>query len=58
MSTAILNFLTPSWSLIKFYNRFNNFFCSLGKARAAGELIRMGYPEQAKAIMLDNSMMR
>ena len=56
--TAVLNFITPNWSLQGFYNGFHNLFCSMGKARAAGELARMGYHDQAKAIMLDNSMMR
>ena len=56
--TAVLNFITPNWSLQGLYNGFHNAFCSMAKARAAGELARMGYQDEAKAIMLDNSMMR
>jgi len=34
------------------FSGFNNFFLSLGKARAAAELSRMGYHEEAKYLML------
>jgi hypothetical protein len=33
---------------------FNNFFYRLGKARAAAELHRMGYHEEAKRLMLSD----
>lgn len=53
MTAAVLKaFRLPAIS----FNGFHNFFVSLGKARAAGELHRMGYVEEAKAIMLDTSM--
>ena len=32
--------------------KFSEFFVAVGKARAAAELYRMGYPEYAKALML------
>ena len=34
------------------FSGFNNFFLSLGRARAAAELSRMGYHEEAKYLML------
>jgi hypothetical protein len=33
------------------FSGFNHFFLSLGKARAAAELSRMGYHDQAKYLM-------
>ena len=57
MTTAVLNVLRlPTVSFKGLGRGFHNFFVSLGKARAAGELHRMGYVEEAKAIMLDTSM--
>jgi hypothetical protein len=36
------------------FSGFNNFFLSLGRARAAAELSRMGYHQQAKNLMTTN----
>lgn len=33
------------------FSGFNNFFLSLGRARAAAELARMGYHKEAKYLM-------
>ena len=56
MTTAVLNALRlPTVSFKGFYRGFHNLFVTMGKARAAGELHRMGYVEEAKAIMLDMS---
>jgi len=37
------------------FSGFNSFFLSLGKARAASELSRMGYHEEAKYLMLTDA---
>lgn len=37
-----------------FFSGFNNFFLSLGRARAAAELSRMGYYQEAKHLMTTN----
>ena len=38
-----------------FFSGFNSFFLSVGKARAASELSRMGYHEEAKYLMLTDA---
>ena len=53
MSTAILNFVNAPLSGL--FSGFNGFFLSVGKARAASELHRMGYYEEAKYLMLTYS---
>ena len=53
MSTAILNFVNAP--LGGLFSGFNSFFLSVGKARAASELHRMGYYEEAKYLMLTDS---
>ena len=37
-----------------FFSGFNSFFLSLGRARAAAELSRMGYHKEAKNLMTIN----
>lgn len=50
MTTAIMTYaFTP---LSSFWSGFNNFFLRVGKARAAAELTRLGYHEEAKRLML------
>lgn len=41
--------------LTRFAKGFNSFFSSLGKARAAAELHRLGYHEEAKYLMLTDA---
>ena len=41
--------------VIGLFSGFNNFFFSLGKARAAAELTRMGYHKEAKYLMTTNA---
>ncbi|MDG1497941.1 MAG: hypothetical protein P8Q47_08345 [Amylibacter sp.] len=50
MTTAIMNFTFAP--LTGAFSGFHSFFYSLGKARAAAELHRMGYTEEAKKLML------
>ena len=50
MTTAIMNFtFAPLTGVL---SGFHSFFYSLSKARAASELHRMGYIEEAKKLML------
>ena len=50
MTEAVMKYaLVPVGGL---FSGFNSFFLSLGKARAAAELSRMGYHEEAKYLML------
>jgi len=50
MTTAIMNFTFAP--LTGVFSGFHSFFYSLSKARAASELHRMGYIEEAKKLML------
>lgn len=50
MTTAIMNFTFAP--LTGAFSGFHSFFCSLSKARAASELFKMGYTEEAKKLML------
>ncbi len=38
-----------------FFSGFNSFFLSVGKAKAAAELHRMGYHKEAKYLMLTDN---
>jgi len=50
MTTSVMKFaFAPVGGL---FSGFNSFFLSLGKARAASELARMGYHEEARYLML------
>lgn len=40
-------------AVAKGFEKFVNFFERVGRARAAAELSRQGYIEEAKALMLD-----
>jgi hypothetical protein len=53
MATAILNYVNAP--LGGLFSGFNSFFLSVGKARAASELARMGYHEEAKYLMLTDT---
>lgn len=49
MTEAVMKYaLAPVGEL---FSGFNSFFLSLGKARAAAELHRMGYHREAKRLM-------
>jgi hypothetical protein len=50
MTTAIMNFTFAP--LTGVFSGFHSFFYSLSKARAASELHRMGYIDEAKKLML------
>ena len=53
MTDAVMKYaLAPVGGL---FSGFNSFFLSLGKARAAFELHRMGYHEEAKYLMLTDA---
>ena len=57
MTTAtMINYtVNPAWSGLKAFGRGTwNFMESMGRARAAAELHRMGYTEEAKALMLES----
>ena len=57
MTTAtMINYtVNPFWTALKAFGRGTyNFMESMGRARAAGELHRMGYTEEAKALMLES----
>lgn len=50
MTESVMKFaLAPVGGL---FSGFNSFFLSVGKARAASELHRLGYHEEAKYLML------
>jgi hypothetical protein len=53
MATAILNYVNAPLSGL--FSGFNSFFLTVGKARAAAELARMGYHEEAKYLMLTDT---
>jgi hypothetical protein len=55
MTTAtMINYtVNPVWTALKAFGRGTlNVFESLGRARAAAELHRLGYTKEAKALML------
>lgn len=55
MTTAtMINYtVNPAWTALKAFGRGTlNVFESLGRARAAAELHRLGYTKEAKALML------
>ena len=57
MTTAtMINYtVNPFWTALKAFGRGTyNFMESMGRARAAAELHRMGYTEEAKALMLES----
>ena len=56
MTTAtMINYtVNPVWTALKAFGRGTlNVFESMGRARAAAELHRMGYTEEAKWLMLN-----
>lgn len=55
MTTAtMINYtVNPVWTALKAFGRGTlNVFESMGRARAAAELHRLGYTKEAKALML------
>ena len=57
MTTAtMINYtVSPFWNGVKAFGRGTwNFMESMGRARAAAELHRQGYHEEAKRLMLEN----
>ena len=56
MTTLVMNYtVNPFWNALKSFGRgVWNFGESMGKARAAAELARLGYHEEAKRLMLEN----
>tara|TARA_Y100000389_G_scaffold54036_1_gene49884 strand:- start:16624 stop:16794 length:171 start_codon:yes stop_codon:yes gene_type:complete len=50
MTEAVMKFAFAPLS--GFWSGFNNFFFTVGKSRAAAELARMGYQEEARRLML------
>ena len=56
MTTLVMNYtVNPFWTALKTFSRGTyNFMESMGRARAAAELHRMGYTEEAKALMLES----
>ena len=56
MTTLVMNYtVNPFWTALKTFGRGTyNFMESMGRARAAAELHRMGYTEEAKALMLES----
>ena len=53
MTTSVMKFaFAPVGGL---FSGFNNFFLSVGKAKAAAELHRMGYYDEAKYLMLTDN---
>jgi hypothetical protein len=53
MTTAIMNFAFAPVSGL--FGGFNDFFTSVGKCRAAAELHRLGYHDEAKYLMLTDN---
>lgn len=55
MTTLVMNYtVNPFWTALKAFGRgVWNFGESIGRARAAAELHRLGYTEEAKALMLE-----
>jgi hypothetical protein len=56
MATLVMNYtVNPFWTALKAFGRgIYNFLESMGRARAASELHRLGYTEEAKALMLES----
>ena len=56
MTTLVMNYtVNPFWTALKAFGRGAwNFGESMGRARAAAELSRLGYHEASKNIMLGN----
>ena len=56
MTTLVMNYtVNPFWTAIKAFARGTwAFMESMGRARAAAELHRLGYTEEAKALMLES----
>lgn len=54
MTTLVMNYtVNPFWTALKAFGRGAwNFGESMGRARAAAELARLGYYAEAKALML------
>ncbi len=55
MTTLVMNYtVDPFWTAIKAFGRGAwGFMESMGRARAAAELHRLGYTEEAKRLMLE-----
>jgi len=55
MTTLVMNYtVNPFWTALKAFGRGTwNFMESMGRARAAAELHRLGYTEEAKRLMLE-----
>lgn len=52
-ATMISYTVNPVWTALKAFGRGTlNVFESMGRARAAAELHRLGYTKEAKALML------
>jgi len=56
MTTLVMNYtVNPFWTALKAFGRGTyNFLESAGRARAAAELSRQGYHEEAKRLMLES----
>ena len=56
MTTLVMNYtVNPFWTALKTFGRGTyNFMESMGRARAAAELHRMGYTKEAKYLMTGN----
>ena len=56
MTTLVMNYtVNPFWAGLKSFGRgVWSFMESMGRARAAAELYRLGYTEAAKNLMLEN----
>ena len=55
MTTLVMNYtVNPFWTALKSFGRGTwSFMESMGRARAAAELHRLGYTEEAKTLMLE-----
>lgn len=52
-ATMVNHTINPVWAALKSFGRGTlNVFESVGRARAAAELLRLGYTKEAKALML------
>lgn len=56
MATLVMEYtVNPFWNTLKVFCRGTwNFLESVGYARAAAEMARLGYHEEARALMLEN----
>ena len=56
MTTLVMNYtVNPFWTALKAFGRGTyNFLESAGRARAAAELHRQGFYEEAKRLMLES----